>query len=170
MNTASRLLCVLSLAALAGACQPPKPIATTPNANQAVARSADLEVTMTLPKRTFQVGEPFSVAIAVQNLTTHPIRIQADSRDLVQARLFEKTLLGWERLKEYPRASTTLLTDWTLPAGQSRTFQLNLVVEPDWPAAAPVRLAGVVNGRGDVSPFVVIQVAPRSEPQRAAAQ
>lgn len=151
------LLLLLGVGILSGCPAPPD--RTGPAVNT-VERDG-LEVSLSVPKRTFRVGESFRATVTARNTTGDPIHIVARSGAKVHIRVQRHGEFGWEEVLEYPQAAVMMINPWTLPGRKAETFTLNLKVEPNWPTGEPLRLVAVLNGREAVSPGVVIRVEPR---------
>lgn len=145
-------LAVLSL--LAG-CQTP-PLAAGDNA--AVVCSDTLQMSMQLGARTFTVGQTLPVTIKVRNVSGSPVTIQAKSGAPVYIHLSRRLPLFEEEFKTYPEASSMVMDLWTLMPGETRTFDLTLPVEADWPKNEPIHLVGELNGVTGLSPAIVVTV------------
>lgn len=126
------------------------------------AEAGGLAVRIEAPKTTFLRGEEFKVAVVARNTTQKPMRIDAVTGAPVYLRIWRYTGLGWEQVKRYPQVATMVMNPWTLEPRSERRFELNLVVEPDWPTNEALRLTAELNGRGDVVPGILIAVVPRA--------
>ena len=123
------LLPLLAAAMLTGCPAPPD--ATGPAVN--TASLDNLEVTLTVPKRTFRVGESFRATVTARNTGLSPIHVVARTGAKVYLRVQRHGEWGWELALEYPRTAVMAITPWTLPGGKSETFHMKLKVGPDWP-------------------------------------
>jgi len=148
---------LLLAAVVLGGCANPKAVDLSPPNSVEID---GLKVTIKVPKRSFVTGEQFRVLITACNTTRHPIRIPAAGGAPVYVRIWRHTGLSWEEVKRYPEAATTIMTPWTLPAGQKWTRIMNLTVEPDWPTGELLRVTAELNGREDASPALTVEVTP----------
>ena len=122
--------------------------------------SRGLSVTLETPKRDFTVGERFVAVVTARNMSNQPITINAPTQADVIIRLYAQTALYMQEIKRYPRATIAVPRTWSLAPGQSRSFHLPLVVEPDWPRQEALQLSAQINGRADVEPALTIVVQP----------
>jgi hypothetical protein len=150
---------------LLSACQPEptapdRPAPPVPDATTATGRAKALALTLDLPAHTFRTGQTFQARIVASNTTDIPINIHARTAAPFYLHVYAHDGGSWQRVETYPQAAAMVLSDWTLPAGQERTFTPTLRVEPSWPTGKLLRLEAVLNGRDDVNPFVTIEVLP----------
>ena len=124
-----------------------------------------LTVTLTLPRTVFVVGDRVTATITATNTTRRPIDIPADTGALVYVRIFRYMPVGWEEVKRYPQTATMVMSPWKLPPKAQRTFNLNLTVEPDWPAKEPLRMTAELNGRPKVTPVLIVRVLRQGDPK-----
>ena len=123
-----------------------------------------LSVSIELPGRTFTVGEQFKVVLTAYNTTNKPMEILADNGSLIYVRIWRRTGEVWEDVKTYPTATIDVKSPWTLDPHTTRSFTMELTVEPDWPRGEILRVTGELNGRTEVSPGLTVEVNPQSTP------
>lgn len=126
------------------------------------AEAAGLMVRIQAPKTTFLTGEEFKVVVVARNTTHKPMRIDATTGAPVYLRIWRHTGLGWQQVRRYPQVATMVMNPWTLKPRSERRFELNLVVEPDWPTNEALLLTAELNARGDVVPSIFIGIVPRA--------
>ena len=125
-----------------------------------VAQADGLVVTLESPQHDVLVpGENLSLIVTVRNTTKQPAEIVARSGAPVYARVWRRGEMYWQQVKTYPQAATMVMTPWTLPAREQRTFMLSLPVEPDWPTGEPLRITAELNGRPQAKPAIIVRVA-----------
>ena len=135
--------------------------------------SRGLAVTLTLPARSFVVGEQFEIALIAENTTDAPIEVDARSTSPYFLRVWRDTSIGWVQVKRYPQVDLTVLSPWTLGAGGRREFAgIKLEVEPDWPQGEMLRITAELNSRPDARAAVpiVIESASRDPAKEAEPQ
>ena len=119
-----------------------------------------LTVRLKVPQRYYLPGQLVRAQVIAVNNSPDPIEIQSSSTALAKIDLRRFTGVRWETFKRYPQAAAMVITPWTLPAGQTRVFDMALTVEEDWPVAETIRLRGWLNGRENLKPTVEIEVTP----------
>lgn len=134
------------------------PAAVDANGETNVAKSADLAVSLTIPKRSYCVGETMQVVVTVANLTGQPKTIAATTAAPVQFVLTRETQRYNPVVKKYPQFAAPAMSPWTLAPGQVRSFEQTLTVEPDWPREELLRLTANIAGRPDAAPSLVLIV------------
>jgi hypothetical protein len=143
--------------------------AVPPDSCMATAAGDDLMVTLDLPKTTLAPGEQVHVSIIASNRTDQRLRIQAGSGAPYFVSLWRHTGTGWDKIKRYPVTSQLVLSEWYLPPCGARAFAPMVTVEPDWPRHELLRLQVEINGRGDVAPWVGVEVIEPEAPVKPAA-
>lgn len=155
------LLCAAGLLLTAGCSmwnsQPAEP--SGPLDNTVVVDN--LSATLNVDKVHASVGESFAVSLTVRNTGQEPIRINAPTGAKMLVTVWRYTPIGWERVKQYPESVIQVVSPWTLEPGQTRTFEMIVPVTPDWPQLESLRLTAEPNGRMDVRPAVMVDVAPQ---------
>jgi len=129
-----------------------------PAGNFAQYQSKGLLVSILATKAVYKVGETMPVQISAKNVTDQPIEVIATAGDLAQVKIYRRTTIGWEQALQYPQAAADLITPWKLVPGQKRSWKLDIPVEPTWPSAENLRVAGAINGRPDAVATIIIRV------------
>ncbi len=124
------------------------------------AKGGGLGVSLELPNWQFTQGEKIKIVVTAKNLTSHPLKIETSSGAPVIVRLSRHTVIGWEELLRYPKASIMVMNRWTLGPKETKRFPMLLKVEPDWPVGELLRMTGELNGRSEVAPGITIGVNP----------
>lgn len=156
MRYALLTVCVVSFA-LAG-CDPP------PQYEWAEVEAADSSTELTIDvdmPTTATTGQAVPVTLTVTNGTDTGIEIVSPSSAQVFVRLQQQLPAGWGTYRVYPQTTLSVLTPWTLAAGQTQEFILELVATEDWPTHEPLRMIGEVNGYPLASEPVYFQVNSR---------
>ena len=161
MKSAGLCLLVLAGMILNGGCGSGE-IATTPTSS--TVEVDGFSVSLDIPARTLTRGESFSVTVTATNSTKRPMQIVSTSGTPVYVRISRHTGLVWEVVKTYPEASTMIMNPWTLDRESSRSFVMQLTVEPDWPRGEPLRLTAEINGRSEIAPGITVEVTVPTEP------
>jgi len=155
MKTLVLLMAIGVALALAGCPKPAEPI------EQGIAAKVskgDLALELRVPRRNVVRGQTVPVTVTASNLGKEEMTVEATSGALVYVRLWRRTALGWEQVKRLPETAAMVIQHWALPPGQSKAFELNLTVSPDWPTGEPLRITTELNGRPEVRAGGVIQV------------
>ena len=124
-------------------------------------RAEGLSLRLSLPRREFVTGQAIPVTLRVRNVTDEPITIVASTSSPYYIRVWRYTSVGWELLKQYPRAALMVMSPWTLAADGERVFEFSVPVEPDWPTNEPLRLTAMLNGREALTPALTVYVRSR---------
>lgn len=139
---------MLSWVAMLAGCEAPKP---PPAACPGIDNSGcdgPLTVTLKTAQRNVVRGDTLCVNVVISNTDKKEcVAITATTGAPVYVKLYRKTAVGWEEVHRYPENAAQIVTTWTLGPLESRSFPMNLKVEPDWPTNEPLRLEVVVNGR-----------------------
>jgi len=132
--------------------------------DQAVSRvrGKGMTISVSLPKRDWQIGEAIPVEATAVNNTGSAIDVVSPSGAPILVRVMRPSKGSFEQVRLYPSSATSNIINWTLPAHGSRTYKLMVPVEPDWPVAEPLRLSAELNGYPKYSPGVTITVRPGS--------
>ncbi len=109
-------------------------------------------------KTSFLPGDTLHVLATAVNHSNMPLHIHAGSGAPLKIDVWWHTDVGWELIKEYPRASIVRSNDWKLPAGGIRRFRMDIPVGDDYPSYSPLYLVAYLNGRKDTSAAVSIDV------------
>lgn len=157
MRIASTALMTIILLGTMGCSQQPDPL---DGPRLLTASYRGLTVELELPKYSFYRGEAIPLRVTAINDSGADMVIQAATGALAQVTLHRRVIDVWEQIKTYPDSAMIEVRGWSLKAGESRTFPLNIVVAPDWPTNEPLRLVGQINGRPDVRPGAVIDIFP----------
>lgn len=163
MNTrpiAVAALCLLSMLTLS-ACGPTNgdDEAIAPGAAKETGRFGDLEMTLKIDEQVLVTGETLPVTVTVTNIRqTAPVEIEARSSARVIVELLRWRPEGWQQVARYPQAALMVLSPWTLKAGQTRTFELDLPVEPNWPTHETLDLRARLNGVEDAKLRLPVRV------------
>ncbi len=104
------------------------------------------------------MGDEVPVTIEVTNRGAESVCFRRRTSAPYRIQLLRRSETGWTAIKTYPASAAMVLREWTLPAGQSRTFETRLPVEPDWPTYENLRLCVRLTGRARLAPFVHIEV------------
>ncbi len=128
-----------------------------------VAVTGELSIEIRVFKKIFRPGETAKVFITARNNGSEPIEINATSAAPVFVQVERFTDAHWARVARYPQAAAMVMSPWTLKPGASRQWEMPIPVEPDWPAAEPLKLKAWLNGRADTTAAVEIEVAPEVE-------
>lgn len=123
-----------------------------------VASNDGLSVAIKLPRRHLRIGEDLRVTVTATNGTGKAITLDSPTGAPVLIRVIRKTMLAGEDIRFYPRSATPNIHSWTLPAGESRTFEPIVPVEPDWPVAEILYISAELNGYPKVAPAVHVTV------------
>jgi hypothetical protein len=146
MKLTLAMLMLSWIAVLAG-CQTPKPPVANPGIDNSQSEGP-LTVTLKTAVRNVVRGDTMGVTVVVRNTDKkESVPATATTGAPVYVKLYRKTAVGWEEVHRYPENVTQIVTTWTLGPLESRSFPMNLKVEPDWPTNEPLRLEVVVNGR-----------------------
>lgn len=151
----------LSLLLMLPACGPKNgdDDALAPGAAKEAGRFGDLEMTLEVDEQVLVTGETLPVTVTVTNIRqTDPVEIEARSSALVIVELLRWQPEGWQQVARYPQAALMVLSPWTLKAGQTRTFELELPVEPNWPTHESLHLRARLNGVDDAKLRVPVRV------------
>lgn len=155
------ILCALTLAAgLLGGCQ------TGPAAQSGLTYQASgngLTVAIRLPSKVYTRGSTVPMTVVATNTTEQPMMFKADSMADVYATVSRTTAIGGvEQVKKFPESVVAVPHNWTLAAGGSKTFKLDVPIGPDWPTAEWLTLSVALNGRPDVMASGKIQIVLES--------
>lgn len=161
-------LVLASAFVLAGCPKPAEPVTATN-----VVRSNDLELKLALEKRTFAPGEKFTATVTATNVSGDPITIKASSGAAAWLTVYAYNPLRMDQVERYPKSAMSVPMTWTLDPGQSRSFTMELTVEPNWPRGEFLLLSAELNGRPNPVVGVVISVSretptPAAPPSEAA--
>ena len=118
--------------------------------------SADLSVAIAVHQQQVVPGEQLHVEVTARNLTKKPITINARSGAPVYVRIWQDA--GRDEVERYPRTEMMVARPWTLAPRAERSFVLSIPVEPNWPTGEILRVTAELNGRGDLTPSVHIEV------------
>ncbi len=154
------LVAAAALLPAAGGC-PARPETAGLPVGPIVAEARGLEVSLALPKYSFYRGEEIPLKVAARNTTRRDVVITAHSGALAYVSLWQ--LQPERQILRFPQAAILVVKQWTLPAGESRSFPLNLQVTPEWPTREPMRLVAEINGWPLARPSVLIDVYPTRE-------
>jgi hypothetical protein len=153
---------LIALAALAaGGCPKPDQFETDVPVN--VKEGGGLRVHVRLPGRYFRTGETIRVSLTATNTTGKPVQIHSPTGAPVLVRITRRSLMGLEQVRVYPTSATSNILSWTLPAGESRPFDLIVPVEPDWPVNEILFISAELNGYSQIAPAVYVMVRPPKE-------
>jgi len=168
MRTVMSLLAIALLVGGAG-CSPPGPVPdAAPGRQMHVVSKDGLTVELILPGYSFYRGQELPIKVVAVNSGEYEAVFRADSGAPAYVTLWRRRTLGWEKFNRFPEAVVLLPRTWALPPGQSRSFQMNLWVGPDWPTHDPLKLTAQLNGLPGVAPSAMIDVyATRAEYDRA---
>jgi hypothetical protein len=117
-----------------------------------------LGATLTIPTRNYRIGDKVPASITVTNTTDEPATIRATTGAPIYLHVERWTGLAWEPVLTFPEAAIMVMSPWTLKPGASRTFEMTLTVEPDWPTNEMLRLVAEVNGRPQLRPALTFEV------------
>ncbi len=160
------LAAAAALLSAAGGCPAPQETVGLRAVPRIVAEARGLEVSLVLPKYSFYRGEEIPLKVAVRNTTRRDVVITAHSGALAYVGLWQ--LRPERQILRFPQAAILVVKQWTLPAGESRSFPLNLQVTPDWPTGELMRLMAEINGWPLARPSALIDVySTRQAYQRA---
>jgi hypothetical protein len=161
------LICLVcfSLLTVAG-CQPGMDAIGAGSAAVNVAKGKAMDVSISLPKRQWKIGDTIPVEVVAVNTTGSPIDIASPTGAPVLVRVARPSRMSFEQVRVYPAGATSNILNWTLPARGSRTFTLMVPVEPDWPVAESLYISAELNGYPQYSPSVAITVEPRGQTAR----
>lgn len=161
MKTTLTCLVCFSLLMVAG-CQSDMDVSSIASGAAAnVVKGKAMNVSISLPKRQWKVGETMAVEVVAVNTTGSPVDIASPTGAPVLVRIMKPSRMSFEQIHVYPTASTSNILNWTLPARGSRTFKLMVPVEPDWPVAEVLYVSAEINGYPQHNPSVAITVEPR---------
>jgi hypothetical protein len=128
-----------------------------------VVKGKAMNVSISLPRRQWKVGETIAVEVVAVNTTGSPVDIASPTGAPVLVRIMRPSRMSFEQVHVYPTGATSNILNWTLPARGSRTFKLMVPVEPDWPVAEALYVSAELNGYPQYSPSVAITVEPRGQ-------
>ncbi len=157
MRTIAMLLTCVAVLAFAG-CEEAKIPAATGSAVERSVTAGGLSVGVGLPRRTFKVGEVFTVKVVAENISNVPIRITAPTNTPVVVKIWRNTGDAWDEVLRFPKNEMMVTRVWTLAPGKTREFSLRLRVEPTWPVGELLRMSGNLHGRPDVISDVTFDV------------
>ena len=156
------LICLACVSLLmAAGCQPKMDAPGSEQAVTKVAKGKAMDVSITLPRRQWTVGETMPVEVAAVNTTGSPVDIASPTGAPVLVRIMRPSRMSFEQVHVYPVSATSNILNWTLPANGVRTFKLMVPVEPDWPVAEILYVSAELNGYPQYSPSVMITVEPQ---------
>ena len=145
------LVAMIVMTSLVVGCQ--QPVAGVAAKDQAVTTDG-LKTTLTVSDRYVYVGQKLTVTLTAENTGAKAIEINSPS---AAKALFTIAEQGGPWRTRRPTMAAAVMTPWTLPAGESRTFQEVFTVAKDWPMATPLRLTGRINGRENATTEVSIE-------------
>jgi hypothetical protein len=128
-----------------------------------VVKGKAMNVSISLPRRQWKVGETIAVEVVAVNTTGSPVDIASPTGAPVLVRIMRPSRMSFEQVRVYPASATSNILNWTLPARGSRTFKLMVPVEPDWPVAEALYVSAELNGYPQYSPSVAITIEPRGQ-------
>lgn len=164
MSRASQIVVSAALAAALLSGCPPEPTRPTTQPVQATSvpttspAKEDAVVRLELPGRHFAVGDQFKIRLIVSNPSRGTIKIPAGPGAPIKVRIWRYTSMGWDEIKIYPQAAELTTLTWQLAPGATRSFEMLLTVEPDWPTQDPVAVVAELNGRPDLQAMGIIKV------------
>jgi hypothetical protein len=160
MHGAAASSFVFSLICLAGcASGPPARAVTATHVGPGVApESGGFNLYLEVPRYTYRVGDTVPVTVRAVNVTDHPIGVESHGADLVRVVVYRHLVIGWQRVKQYPAMALPVRVAWDLPPHGQRTWQLLLIVEPDWPANEQLMLQAEINNGPPIRASVPIEI------------
>lgn len=123
-----------------------------------IERTDDLSLVLDLPSDRFEPGETFTATITLKNRSNEPLEIEARSSALYKIHLMRPEKSNWQTFKTFPEMAAMVITPWTLPAGEQRSFKPELTVTEDWPTHELIRVQAEINGLPDLKTHVDIEV------------
>jgi len=159
------LVCLAcAMVALAAGCTADQDITAGGPTSQVVSQvqGKNMTISVSLPKRDWQVGETIPVTVTAVNTTDRAVSVVSPSGAPVLVRVMRASKGSFEQVRLYPGSATSNVVNWTLPARGSRTYKLMVPVEPDWPMVEPLRLSAELNGTPQHSPAVTVTVLPNN--------
>jgi len=155
------LVCLVGASLLlAVGCQPDGDMASGSQAIYNVVEGKGLDVSIRLPKRQWKVGETMVLEVKAVNTTRSPVEIHSPTGAPVLVRIMRASRMSYEQVRVYPGSATANILNWTLPASSTRTFNLMVPVEPDWPVAEVLYVSAELNGYPKYNPSLAIVVEP----------
>ncbi len=153
------LLCVSLLPAVG--CQPDNgDLVSDSQVISNIARGKGLDVSISLPKRDWKIGETMTMEVTAVNTTGSPVEIHSPTGAPVLVRIMKRSMMSYEQVRVYPGSATANILNWTLPARGTRKFKLMIPVDPDWPVAEVLYVSAELNGYPKYNPSLAIIVQP----------